>query len=295
MERGCVWCGRPFDERSIRRPHRIECAYCGVGTADPWPEPDELERAYSGWYRPESGRFSGIGDKLFSLLRGGFSRRLLAIAPEGPILDVGAGEGSLVDSLKAKGREAVGLDPYSHRDDLMKEQIDEVEGEWAAIVFWHSLEHVPDPSYQLEHAARLLAPGGVLVIAVPNPSSLQARIFGARWLHLDYPRHLAHIPSSPLRTRLEGLGLRIDRVSFYRGGNVIFGWLHGLVGSVSPGLDLYDAIRKPEARSRPMSGSRRAVTIALGVLLFPIAIAASAVEVALGRGGTIYMEGSKPS
>lgn len=294
MERPCVWCGRPLDERSTAKPHRAECAYCGVGTADPWPDANELDRAYSGWYRPESGRFSGIGDKLFSLLRGGFSRRLLAIAPEGPILDVGAGEGSLVDSLRAKGRTAVGLDPYSHREDMLKERIDEVQGQWAGIVFWHSLEHVPDPTNQLEHAARLLAPGGVLVIAVPNPSSLQARTFGSRWLHLDYPRHLAHIPAVPLQRKLEELGLRIDRLSYYRGGNVVFGWLHGLVGTVSGDLDLYDAIRKPEARSRPMSGPKRLVTIAIGIVLFPFAVAASAVEVAIGRGGTIYVEGSKP-
>lgn len=294
MEGVCVWCGRAFDERSPLLPHRILCSHCGVGTAHPWPTPTELDEAYSGWYRPESGRFSGIGDKIFSLLRGGFSRRLLAIAPEGPILDVGAGEGSLVDSLRAKGREAVGLDPYSHRDDLIKERIDEVQGEWAGIVFWHSLEHVPDPSHQLEEAARLLAPSGVIVIAIPNPSSIQAGVFKGRWLHLDHPRHLAHIPAEPLQQRLLELGLRVDRLSYYRGGNVVFGWLHGLVGSISSDLDLYDAIRKPEARSREMSSIKRIVTIALGVTLLPVAMVASAIEVALRRGGTIYVEGSKP-
>ena len=187
----------------------------------------------------------------------------------------------------------MGLDPYSHRDDLLKQPIDEVEGDWAAIVFWHSLEHLPDPMRHLEHAARLLVPGGVLIIAIPNPESLQARVFGRRWLHLDYPRHLVHIPTAPLLDALERFDVEVDRLSYYRGGNVVFGWLHGLVGSISADLDLYDALRKPEARSRPMKGPTRLAAIVLAIVLFPVAAIASLIEVAVRRGGTIYVEGSK--
>jgi SAM-dependent methyltransferase len=218
----------------------------------------------------------------------------MAIAPEGPVLDVGAGEGSLIDSLNAKGREAVGLDPYSHRDDFLTNDIAEVEGEWASVVFWHSLEHLPDPTRHLKEAARLLMRGGVLVVAVPNPESLQSRWFGKRWLHLDYPRHLVHIPAGPLQHEVTSNGLRIRRLSYYRGGNVVFGWLHGMVGSVSSSFELYDAIRKPAARSRPMTSSQRWASIALGVALLPFAVVASVVEVALHRGGTIYLEAVRP-
>jgi SAM-dependent methyltransferase len=283
-----------LDERADRLPHRRRCPSCLVATTTPWPSAEDLQAAYGTWYRPGSGRFSGVGDKLFRLLRGGFSRHLLSIAPDGPILDVGAGDGSLIDSVRAKGREAVGLDPYSDRADFITQPIEELGDGWAAIVFWHSLEHVPNPTHHLEHAARALMPGGVLVIAVPNPSSVQARLFGGRWLHLDYPRHLVHIPPEALTTEVTRLGLRVDRLSYYRGGNVVFGWLHGLVGTVGGDLDLYDAIRKPEARSRPMTGSKRLITVALGVILLPIALVASAVEVAMRRGGTIYVEASKP-
>ena len=290
----CAWCGGNLNGRARREPGRIACGRCGVATTSPWPTAEELDAAYGTWYRPETGRFSGIGDKVFALLRGGFSRRLTKLAPSGRILDVGAGDGSLVDSLRAKGRDAVGLDPYSRRDDFVKEPIDEVEGQWGAVVFWHSLEHVPTPVRHLTEAARLLAPGGVLVVAVPNPSSLQAKLFGSRWLHLDPPRHLVHVPPEPLRKTLRSLGLEVTRTSYYRGGNVVFGWLHGLVGSVVPGLDLYDAIRKPEARSKPMTGARRMLALVLGVLLLPVAAAASAFEVAVRRGGTIYVEARRP-
>lgn len=289
MEGSCAWCGRGFDAAATRVGRRTICPSCAVGSTTPWPGPAELEAAYGSWYRPESGRFSGIGDRIFRFLRGGFSRRLVKLAPPGPILDVGAGDGTLVDALRARGRDATGLDPFSSRPDFLPTDIDAVEGGWAGIVFWHSLEHIPTPVRHLRAAARLLQSGGVLIVAIPNPSSLQAKVFGERWLHLDIPRHLVHIPASTLVSTLRNLGLEIDRVSYYRGGNIVFGWLHGLVTSTT-GLDIYDAIRRPEARSAPMGKGQRLFAIALGVLLLPVAVLASAVEVAVRRGGTVYVE-----
>jgi SAM-dependent methyltransferase len=194
------------------------------------------------------------------------------------VLDVGSGEGVLVDALRARGREARGLE----RGDP---QVTELDGEWAAIVLWHSLEHLPVPGAALEAAARLLAPGGLLVVAVPNAASLQAQAFGARWFALDLPRHLTHIPAGALHQRIEELGLRVRRISYWRGGQVLFGWLHGLSGG-----RLYDAIRRPAARSRPMGGAERALTIATAVLASPLAVVAAGVEAALHRGGTVYLE-----
>jgi hypothetical protein len=125
---------------------------------------------------------------------------------------------------------------------------------------------------------------------VPNTASLQARVFGDRWFHLDLPRHLVHLPAAALTARLRSLGLAVTRVSHWRGGQVLFGWLHGLVGALPGRLDLYDAIRRPEARSRPMPGHRRALALAAAVALSPLAALASALEVALRRGGTVYVE-----
>ena len=94
------------------------------------------------------------------------------------MLDVGAGDGTLIDALARQGREAVGLEREAGRPDVRDEPLGAIGGEWAAVVFWHSLEHLPDPGDAVRHAARLLAPGGVLVVAVPDAGSLQARIFG---------------------------------------------------------------------------------------------------------------------
>lgn len=288
--RACAWCGSALDGGSERRAAGVVCGGCGVANTDPWPTAAELDAAYGDWYRPSSGRFSGLGDALLRRTRGRLAQRLDEIAPPGPVLDVGAGDGALLDALAARGRPALGLERESTRSDVRAGGVADVEGDWAAVVFWHSLEHLASPGDEIERAAERLAPRGVVVIAVPNAASLQARLFGDRWLALDFPRHLVHIPAGALVDRLRSLSLNVERVSFWRGGQVLFGWLHGIVAMLPGRPDLYDAVRRPEARRRPLSATARLAILAAALLLAPLAAAAAAVEVAARRGGTVYVE-----
>ncbi len=266
------------------------CDACGVTATTPWPTDAELDGAYSGFYRPAAGRFSGPGDALLRRSRARLAGHLDALAPPGPVLDVGSGDGTLLDALHAVGREALGLERDSDRSDTRAVEIDAAGGPWAAIVMWHALEHLRAPGAAVDAAAGKLLPGGVVAIAIPNASSLQARAFGERWLALDLPRHLTHIPAGALRERLQSAGLRVERESHWRGGQVLFGWLHGLVASLPRHPDLYDAIRRPEARNRPLTPRERLATLAAGTLLLPVAAVAAALEIALKRGGSVYFE-----
>jgi SAM-dependent methyltransferase len=254
------------------------------------PTEAELDRAYGAWYRPIGGRFSGAGDQVLGYLRGRLARRIVKIAPPGPVLDVGSGDGTLLDALGARGRTAVGLERRSTRDDIRAVDLAQIRERWAAIVFWHSLEHLRDPGAALEHAAGLLLPDGVMVVAMPNVDSIQARVFGDRWLALDLPRHLVHVPAPALLAKLDALGMRPERVSHLRGGQVVFGWLHGVVGALPTRPDLYEAIRRPAARQAGISAGRRAMTLAAGALALPLATACALGEASLRRGGSVYVE-----
>jgi SAM-dependent methyltransferase len=286
----CGWCGAPISESAPRRVHRARCTECGAWSVDPPPHGAELDRAYEGWYRPAGGRFGRFGDALLRHTRGRLARRLDGIAPAGPVLDVGAGEGALLEALRARGRAATGIDRHTSHPRVRDEPLERVGGDWAGIVFWHSLEHLPHAGESLDLAASLLRPGGVLVIAMPNPASLQAAAFGDSWFAIDYPRHLVHVPAPALLTRLGALGLAVERVGYLRGGQVVFGWLHGLVGRLQGHPDLYDAIRRPAARRQPLSMPQRIATLIAAALLLPVAALAAATEALLQRGGTVYVE-----
>jgi SAM-dependent methyltransferase len=297
----CVWCASPLGAGAVRLRGRTACGHCGAATTDPWPTEAELEAAYGTWYRPKEEtwseataggrRFAFGGDAVLDRTRALLAGRLDEIAPPGPILDVGAGEGSLVDAIGSRGRAVTGLERGTARSDFEDLAIEQIRGDgaWSGIVLWHALEHLPRPGAAIREAARLLRPGGVLAIAVPNLASLQSRAFGDEWLHLDLPRHLVHLPAGTLISGLREAGFDVERVSYARGGQIVVGWLDGLVGLV-PGLDLYAAIRVPAARSERLSPLARVLSVAVGVALLPVAAAAAAVEIATRRGGTVYVE-----
>jgi SAM-dependent methyltransferase len=286
----CAWCDHRFDGTDEYLTGRVRCARCGVATTSPWPSDEQLSAAYADWYRPESGRFSGLGDKVLRRTRAALADRLHRVLPPGPVLDVGAGDGTLVDAFVRHGRDAVGLEPHASGPHIRNAEVEDVDGNWSAVIFWHSLEHLRRPARALSHAAALLSPGGTLVIAVPNATSLQARVFGDRWLALDLPRHLVHLTPPALLSKLETLGLRVERVSYLRGGQVVFGWAHGLVGKLPGHPDVYEAIRRTEARQAAQSPAFRLYALGAAVVALPFALVATAVEVAARSGGTIYIE-----
>jgi hypothetical protein len=170
----------------------------------------------------------------------------------------------------------------------------ELEGPWAAVVFWHSLEHLREPGAAFDHAARRLLPGGVIVVTAPNTESLQAKAFGDRWFGLDIPRHLVHLPLSAVIDKAKGVGLDAQRISHLRGGQVLFGWLHGLVGALPGKPNLYDAIRRPEALNAPMPAATRAIALIAAGVVAPVAAVLSVAEALLRRGGSFYLELRRP-
>jgi SAM-dependent methyltransferase len=74
------------------------------------------------------------------------------------------------------------------------------------ITMWQALEHVHAPLEVLRAAHRLLAPGGKLVVEVPNIDSLPFRWFGRAWFGLDLPRHLTHFAPQTLVQMVEKAG-----------------------------------------------------------------------------------------
>lgn len=162
--------------------------------------------------------------------------------------------------------------------------------QFEAIVFWHSLEHMREPERILQHAAKLLKPGGLLVVAVPNSDSLQARAFGPNWFHLDVPRHYVHFGDKSLRLLLSKLGFRVTQEDHFSLEQNPYGWLQSLYNAL--GFDwnfLYDLIKDRGARSVSIRKHpfQALSTVALLPLFLPLSLVLTVVEAALRKGGTI--------
>lgn len=287
----CGWCGVPLARSTRPSGWTVAaCASCGAYTTVPQPTEAELDAAYGAWYRPQQGRFGTVGDALLRFGRTRLARRLDALAPPGPIVDVGAGDGALVDAIIRRGRDALGLERVARGEHVQALDFSSLGGDWAAVVMWHTLEHLREPGAAIRHARSLLLDGGLLIVAIPNAGSIQARLFGERWFAWDLPRHLVHLPARTLVDGLERAGLRVTRVSHWRGGQVLFGWLHGLVALLPGNPSLYDAIRIPAARAASLTAGERAAVLAAAIAALPLAALAALAELLLRRGGTVYVE-----
>lgn len=217
----CPHCGGPAtrvlrsrdDNRRVNayRFAYFRCHRCKLLFLDPIPE--DLGQYYPDAYYPMPETLAGL-DRIAQRQR----HRIELVrryAPGGRLLDVGAAQGLFAHLAKQAGFEVETIE----MDEKCCRYLRDVVGVGVVrsddpaavlpgmappgvITFWHVVEHLSDPWSSLRRAAALLPPGGVLVVATPNPEALQFRLLGPRWVHLDAPRHVHLIPAPLLAHEL---------------------------------------------------------------------------------------------
>jgi 2-polyprenyl-3-methyl-5-hydroxy-6-metoxy-1,4-benzoquinol methylase len=85
------------------------------------------------------------------------------------------------------------------RPNLFEELFQLAAGSFDAITMWHVLEHVHQLDAYMQQLKALLKADGKLLIAVPNYTSVDARVFGPKWAAYDVPRHLYHFSPASMR------------------------------------------------------------------------------------------------
>jgi hypothetical protein len=158
---------------------------------------------------------------------------------------------------------------------------------------WHVLEHVPEPFGAVARAAGLLRPGGRLVISVPNVESLQARIGGEHWFHLDLPRHQFHFGPRSISALVRRAGLRIDRIGHYYPEMEVIGLVQTLLNRAGFEDDLLYRFAKRDS-SAPGSLAV-AASAALAFAIAPVAIAWSGIAPVLKTGASIQLVAERPT
>lgn len=155
---------------------------------------------------------------LARLLGGLVYRESIAFVPGGRMLDVGCGNGRFLRKMAALGWACEGVD-FSEtavalcraaglnvrRGDLSSAGFDDAS--FDLVTARHVIEHVPDPTAFVRQAARVLKPGGRLLIQTPNSAALGRPWFGAYWFANDIPRHLVLFARSNLDRLAAGFGL----------------------------------------------------------------------------------------
>jgi len=135
------------------------------------------------------------------------------------LLEIGSGMGHLIGSLEAEF-ETVALDinPWAlkqSRDVASQtnlnagsaEQLPFADASFGVVIIKHVIEHLRDPELAISELGRILAPGGILILATPNLDSLLKPLKGDDWIGYQDPTHIALKPPAEWLSLLRSANL----------------------------------------------------------------------------------------
>ena len=292
-DKPCKLCGVRLQPRflavtdpiTLERFDVLACPGCGLGAT--YPTPPDLSPYYGERYYGER-HWITTAYCVWRRLR--VVKRSIDRFRQHSILDVGCGDGAFLAAAQRKGWKVSGTEinltlPASgiHVWPILGE----IDARFDCITSWHVLEHLHDPLACLRAMKRLLARGGVLIIAVPNAGGLQSCMFGRYWFHLDVPRHLFHFDMPSTRLLLETAGFQVLDVWHHELEYDVFGWIQSALNCVLrvPNV-LFDFLTGRPNRTgfRPIGFS-----LLFAVIALPAAFALTVISTLVRRGGTLIV------
>lgn len=208
----------------------FKCSDCDFSFTQDYPEESEIAKFYeSDNYISHSDTSKGFSNKLYRIARSLMLRKKKNLIEKitgltnGTILDIGSGTGYFAGSMKKAGWLAKGIEinekarnfSISHfgLEVSTPDKISSFERDsFDCITLWHVLEHFHNPFDYISEILRLLRPGAICVIALPNCSSYDAKHYNRFWAAWDVPRHLWHFNPGTFRFFSKKAGFLLENL-----------------------------------------------------------------------------------
>lgn len=208
IERDCPTCGSRAYREELKKDHLVlvRCDACSLVYVNPAFDEGHYKAVYSSEEYQEIMRDLGINSHAYRVSRFGVERvdiiaRHLRTDGNSPFryLDVGCSTGFVVEAARDLGWDAVGIDLNPSAvafgcqrgldlRSIALEDADFEPGSFHAISLFDVIEHLLDPKETIDRCVRLLRPGGVLFIYVPNYDSASRLLMGKE-AHFIWPTH----------------------------------------------------------------------------------------------------------
>src|SRR5713101_6290109 len=215
-----------YNRETTKVPFKIYgCDTCGTGITVPQLRGAQLSLVYPKvYYNLNSYRNRDFKTSVMYKHQLEKVKLVKQVLSRGKLFDVGCGVGSFVLAAQENGYEAKGIEMSKDAVEFGKAIffVDIFQGDiltyplkvevYDVVTLWHVFEHLPNPNEVLMKISSILKQGGLLVIAVPNFASIQARLFRSWWYHLDVPRHLYHYSAESLAKIVSCHGFLVDEI-----------------------------------------------------------------------------------
>ena len=269
-----------------------KCVQCGVGHTVSHPE--NISKYYDGVYY---GNRHGFTNAYCIRRRVNLVNSIRRPDDVCRLLDIGCGDGSFLSEMKKNGWGVAGVEinpnVKSGEDFVIKSAIEEFVNEplFDCVVMWHVFEHMGDVNVALKKINQVLKPGGMLIVAVPNNESIQARIFKGKWLPLDVPRHLYHFDKSSLAYCLEKAGFNVADYKYQELEYDLMGWVQSGLNTMFSSQNIF--LDYVTGKNAGQGWFINALNLALGSFFTLLSLPAVLVERLFQRSGTIIVAAKK--
>ena len=207
-----------------------DCTSCGFRFTNNFPSEDSIGRYYdSPDYISHSDSKSGLINRLYHFFRKQMLKKKVNLVAKqvGPeqqlsqkaleskyskktkskdnirLLDIGSGTGYFLNAAKERGYTVTGIEKDSNARDYaitnFALDIKDEQSLWSiendsfdVITLWHVLEHMENLNEVVAKINSILKPDGVVILALPNHNSHDAKKYKGYWAAYDVPRHLWH-------------------------------------------------------------------------------------------------------
>jgi SAM-dependent methyltransferase len=145
------------------------------------------------------------------------------------LLEVGCATGEFIKTCRQRfGWEVAGIEPNRRLSDALNREgypvvpfmLEDAEipaEQYDVVSLFNVLEHLWDCVYSLKRINRLLKPGGLAVVEIPDFDSPSRRRFGKYWFLYHLPRHLSHFTKNSLTSLMNECGFeKVDILKQFR-------------------------------------------------------------------------------
>jgi SAM-dependent methyltransferase len=233
----CPWCGSDRLRVRLRTKDRLQgkpgrfvldrCRDCGHTFQNPRLSLDGLSFYYRDFY---DGLGADGAEAMFAGMTRHYRNRARLVrrhAAPARWLDVGTGHAHmcLIGKSELPDTAFDGLDLGAGVEEAARrgwidhayvgqfpDHADTLAGRYDVVSMHHYLEHTRDPGAELDAAAKVVIPGGHLLIEVPDPQCWYARLLRRRWHPWFQPQHQHFVPLGNLAQALTARGFTVAEV-----------------------------------------------------------------------------------